>query len=68
MTSLKDLPTGTMGEIIEVHNERLMDRFGSQVGMTAMVLAHAVQSIIQIGTQQFEVSPDVLGQIIVKEI
>lgn len=68
MKPLKDLPAGTMGQIVHLKNDSLMERLGAHVGMTVMVLGHAVQSIIQIGTQQIEVAPEVLGQILVEEI
>lgn len=68
MLSLMELPEGKMGEIIDLKNENLVERFGAHVGMTALVLRHAVESLVQIGTQQLELPQEVMGQILVKEI
>lgn len=65
---LIELPEGKMGEIVGLANDSIFDTIGAQVGMSVLVLKHAVQSLIQIGYNQIEVPRDVLDQIIVKEL
>lgn len=65
---LTDMPEGKMGEIVGLANESIFDSIGAQVGMSVLVLKHAVQSLIQVGYNQIEVPRDLLDQIIVKEL
>lgn len=62
---LNDVPEGVLGEIVSIENEGIFHSIGAHVGMSVVVLKKAMNSIIEIGYNQIEVSNDLASGIMV---
>ena len=53
---LSDLPEGVLGEVISITSDSIFHQIGINVGMSVIVLKKAVNSIIEVGYHQLEIT------------
>ena len=62
---LSDLPEGVLGEVISITNDSIFHQIGINVGMSVVVLKKAVNSIIEVGYHQLEITHEISKNIMV---
>ena len=62
---LSDLPEGVLGEVISITSDSIFHQIGINVGMSVVVLKKAVNSIIEVGYHQLEITHDISKNITV---
>lgn len=69
--SLIDLPTGQLGEIVELsaeHQHDIFQQYGADKGMSIVVLNKAVDWLVQIGYNQVFMAKEHLQRIKVRTV
>lgn len=62
---LSDLPEGVLGEVISITSDSIFHQIGINVGMSVVVLKKAVNSIIEVGYHQLEITHEISKNIMV---
>jgi feoA domain len=62
---LSDLPEGVLGEVISITSDSIFHQIGINVGMSVVVLKKAVNSIIEVGYHQLEITHEISKNITV---
>ena len=62
---LSDLPDGVLGEVISITSDSIFHQIGINVGMSVVVLKKAVNSIIEVGYHQLEITHEISKNIMV---
>ena len=62
---LSDLPEGVLGEVISITSDSIFHQIGINVGMSVVVLKQAVNSIIEVGYHQLEITHEISKNITV---
>ena len=62
---LSDLPEGVLGEVISITSDLIFHQIGINVGMSVVVLKKAVNSIIEVGYHQLEITHEISKNITV---
>ena len=59
------LPEGVLGEVISITSDSIFHQIGINVGMSVVVLKKAVNSIIEVGYHQLEITHEISKNITV---
>ena len=62
---LSDLPEGVLREVISITSDSIFHQIGINVGMSVVVLKKAVNSIIEVGYHQLEITHEISKNITV---
>ena len=62
---LSDVPEGVLGEVISITSDSIFHQIGINVGMSVVVLKKAVNSIIEVGYHQLEITHEISKNITV---
>ncbi len=65
---LVDFPEGELGEIVDLEDSDIFERYGAHVGMSIVILHKAMEFLVQIGYNQIHLGHEQLKKIFVKPV